>query len=113
MVGSYTLEGQDEKNMDFTCLTIINPAAGWFKMVELPVISQLTEKDGKKYIKWTIDTSSAEVARLFNQQWLSCYARATYLTHDNGSEFKLHFESLCDSFGITSKTVTVKDLQVR
>ena len=98
--------------MDFMCLTIIDPATGWFEMVELPVISQLIEKDRKKSIKWTIDKSSAEVARLFNQQWLSRYPRAKYITYDNGSEFKLHFEVLCNSFGITSKPTTVKNPQV-
>ena len=39
----------------------------WFKMVELPVISQLIEKDENKSVKWTIDKLSDEVARLFNQ----------------------------------------------
>ena len=71
LIGPYILKGQDGKIMDFKCLTIIDPVTGWFEMVELPVISQLIEKDGKKYIEWTIDTSSAEVARLYNQQWLS------------------------------------------
>jgi hypothetical protein len=111
LIGPYTLKGQDGKIMDFMCLTIIDPATGWFEMVELPVISQLIEKDGKKSIKWTIDKSSAEVARLFNQQWLSRYPRAKYITYDNGSEFKLHFEELCKSFGITSKPTTVKNPQ--
>lgn len=108
LIGPYILKDQDGKIMEFIYLTIIDPATGWFKMVELPVISQLIEKDGKKSIKWTIDKSSAEVARLFNQQWLSCYPRAKYITYDNGSEFKLHFEVLYNSFGITSKPTTEK-----
>ena len=54
--------------MGFVFLTITNPATGWFKIVELHVISQLIEKDGKKYIKWAIDKLSDEVARLFNQK---------------------------------------------
>ncbi len=30
---------------------------------------------------------------------------------DNGSEFKLHFERLCDSYGIKRKPTTVKNPQ--
>ena len=58
-----------------------------------------------------IDKSSAEVARLFNRQWLSRYPRAKYITYDNGSEFKLHFEDLCESFNIKRRPTTVKNPQ--
>ena len=34
------------------------------------------------------------------------------LIYDNGSEFKLHFEHLCDSYGINRKPTTVKNPQV-
>ena len=108
LIGPYTTKGRDGKIMDFMCLSIIDLATGWFEMVELPVISQVTEMDGKTSIKWTIDKSSAEVAMLFNQQWLSRYPRAKCITYDNGSEFKLHFEALCNSFRITRKPATVK-----
>ncbi len=30
---------------------------------------------------------------------------------DNGSEFKLHFETLCDSYGIQRKPTTIKNSQ--
>ena len=65
-------------------------------MVELPTISIEIEKDGKKSLKWLIDTSSAEVARLFNQQWLSRYPRAKYINYNNGSKFKFYFEARGD-----------------
>ena len=59
-------------------------------------------KKGKSTEEVVIDKSAAKVARLFNQQWLSCYPRGKYITYDNGSEFKLHFESLCNSFNSIS-----------
>jgi hypothetical protein len=31
--------------------------------------------------------------------------------HDNGSKFKLHFHALCDTYGIKSKTTSVKNPQ--
>jgi len=111
LIGPYTLKGQDGTIMDFMCLTIIDPATGWFEMVELPAIVKKVTKKGKTTLEVVIDKSSAEVARLFNRQWLSRYPRAKYITYDNGSEFKLHFESLCDSFNIKRKPTTVKNPQ--
>ena len=39
LVRSYTLKGKDETEIDFMCLTIIDPASSWFEIeiVELPV----------------------------------------------------------------------------
>ena len=97
--------------MDFMCLTIIDTATRWFEMVELPAIVKTVTKKGKVMGDVGIDKSSSEVARLFKQQWLSPYPRGKYTTYDDGSEFKLHFESLCDSFNNKRKLTTVKKLQ--
>ena len=48
LIGPYTIKGLDGTIMDFMCLTIIDPAIGWFEMIELPAICQLIEKDRKK-----------------------------------------------------------------
>ena len=111
LIGPYTIKGLDGKIMDFMCLTIIDPATGWFEIVELPTILKIEKKLGKVTEKVVIDKSSAEVARLFNRQWLSRYPRAKYITYDNGSEFKLHFEELCDSFNIKRRPTTIKNPQ--
>ena len=57
-------------------------------------------------------TSSDRIAKLVNKTWLCRYPRCQTLIYDNGSEFKLHFECLCDSYGIKRKPTTVKNLQV-
>ena len=44
LISPYTLKGQGEKTMVFMCLTITDPATGWFEMVDLLVISQMVEK---------------------------------------------------------------------
>ena len=43
------------------------------------------------------DKSSDQISRLVNKIRLCRYPRYCYLIYDNGSEFKLHFETLCDS----------------
>ncbi len=40
LIGPYTLKGQDETEIDFMCLTMIDPASSWFKMVVLLVTTE-------------------------------------------------------------------------
>jgi hypothetical protein len=49
------------------------------------------------------------MAKLVNKTWLCRYAWCHHLIFDNESEFKLHFEYLCESYGITRKPTTVKN----
>jgi hypothetical protein len=41
LIGPYTLKGKDGSSVDFICLTMINPATSWFKIVELPTVTEL------------------------------------------------------------------------
>jgi hypothetical protein len=42
LIGPYTLKGKDGSSIDFMCLTMINPATSWFKIVELPTVTEET-----------------------------------------------------------------------
>ncbi len=42
LIGPYTLNGKDGLSIDFMCLAMINPATSWFKIVELPTVTQET-----------------------------------------------------------------------
>ena len=47
MIGPFMLKGKDGTQIEFSCLTMIDPATSWFEMVELPVIQKkVTGKDG-------------------------------------------------------------------
>ncbi len=37
LIGPYTLRGKEGTEIDFMCLTMIDPASSWFETVELPV----------------------------------------------------------------------------
>ncbi len=37
LIGPYTLKGKDITQIDFMCVTMINPATSWFEIVELPI----------------------------------------------------------------------------
>ena len=40
LIGPYTLKGKDKTQIDFMCVTIIDPATSWFEIVELPISQQ-------------------------------------------------------------------------
>jgi hypothetical protein len=42
LIGPYTFKGKDDSSIDFMCLTMINPATSWFKIVILPTVAQET-----------------------------------------------------------------------
>jgi hypothetical protein len=113
LIGPYTLKGKDNSQIDFMALTMIDPASSWFEIAELPVVERLRRQtvNGKELLiaDEIFDKTSERIAKLVNKTWLCRYPRCRHLIYDNGSEFKLHFEYLCDSYGITRKPTTVKN----
>ena len=97
---------------------MIDPASSWFEIVELPVV-ELSPTSKKKTRAETrdktkdayFDKSSSMISTLVNRTWFSRYPRCQHIIYDNGSEFKLHFEALCDSYGIKRKPTSVKNPQ--
>jgi hypothetical protein len=53
--------------------------------------------------------TSEGIAKLVNKIWLCRFSQCCHLIYDNGSEFKLHFDYLCESYGIKRKPTTVKN----
>jgi len=49
------------------------------------------------------------ISALVNKTWFSQYPCCQHVIYDNGSEFKLHFEALCDTYGIKHKPTSVKN----
>jgi hypothetical protein len=92
-------------------LTMIDPASSWFEIAELPIVEQLCRQtvNGKELLiaDEIFDKTSECIAKLVNKTWLCTYPRCQNLIYNSGSEFKLHFDYLCDSFGITRKPTTV------
>ena len=113
LIGPYTLKGKDGTEIDFMCLTMIDPASSWFEMAELPVIEiEKTDSDNKIIeTSETFNKTSQEIARLVNKSWFSRYPRSRKIIYDNGSEFKLHFRNLCDTYGLERKPTTIKNPQ--
>jgi hypothetical protein len=101
---------------------MINPATSWFKIVELPTVAQETTVPPHKGKKVTFakntevaepyfDKSSAQISYLVYKTWFIRYPCCPYIIYNNGSEFKLHFQSLCNTYGIKRKPTSVKNPQ--
>ena len=76
------------------CLTMIDPASSWFKMVELPVMETITaieSKNGTKTHEITKENyfgkTSPMISHLVNKTWFSRYPHCQKIIYDNGSEF--------------------------
>ncbi len=94
---------------------MIDPTSSWFEIAELPAVKQLRWQtvNGKELLiaDEIFNKTSERIAKLVNKTWLCRYPQCRYLICNNGSEFKLHFEYLCESYGITHKPTTVKNPQ--
>ncbi len=115
LIGPNTLKGEDGSSIDCMALTMIDPASSWLEVVELPTISRLMTRtvNGKERTieEEIFDKSSDRISRLVNKICLCRYPRCRYLIYDNGSEFKINFETVCDSIGIKRKPTTIKNPQ--
>ncbi len=111
LIGPYTLKSKDGTIIDFMALTMINPATSRFEVVKLPLVYQLktiTVKGKESSIVEEIfDKTFERIAQLVNKTWLSRYPRCFYIIYDNGSEFKLNFKYLCETYGIKLKPTMI------
>jgi hypothetical protein len=96
-------------------LTMINPATSWFEVLELPLVHRLKTitVNGKEssIVEEIFNKTSEHIARLVNKTWLSRYPRCRYIIYNNGSEFNLNFEYLCETYGIKRMPTTIKNPQ--
>ena len=60
LIGPYTIKAKDHTILDFMCLTMIDPATGWFKIIELPTTKVIFTRDNKEdIVEVILDKSSA------------------------------------------------------
>jgi hypothetical protein len=76
------------KTHSMLALTMIDPATGWFEIVEATIKSATSIQD------------------LFHNTWLARYPRPQFIVFDNGIEFKREFKQMCDNYGIKAKPTT-------
>ncbi len=84
LIGPYTLKDKDKTQIDFMCVTMIDPATSWFEIVEFLVSQKELDipmgtkghQDKDKYIHSKqpyFDKTLATAGRQVNKTWFSHY----------------------------------------
>ena len=90
LIGPYTFKGKDKTQIDFMCITTINPATSWFEIIELPISQHELDipkgtkghKSKEKHIQSKqpyFDKTSATIGGLVNKTWFSRYQHSQYI----------------------------------
>ena len=95
LIGPYKIRRKGKKDLVCRCVTMIDPATGWF---------EIKEYDDKK---------SITVANIAEQEWFCRYPWPTQITYDRGSEFigKDFQKMIKEEYGVTRKPITVQNPQ--
>ncbi len=95
LIGPYTIKRKQKPSLICKCVTMIDPATGWFE------IHQYNDKQ------------SVTIANIVEQEWFSRYPWPTQVTFDRGSEFMGNeFRNmLSNDYGIKKKPITVRNPQ--
>jgi hypothetical protein len=89
LVGPFTIR-TPAKTHSLLALTIIDPATGWFEIVE------------------ATNKSATSIQNLFHNIWLARYPQPQFIVFDNGGKFKREFHQMCNqnNYGIKVKPTT-------
>ena len=95
LIGPYTIRRKGKDPLICKCVTMIDPATGWF---------EIHQYDDKK---------SITVANIAEQEWFCRYPWPTQITFDRGSEFiGQDFQKMIkEDYGIKDKPITVRNPQ--
>ena len=69
LIGPYTIHREAKDSLQLKCLTMIDPATGWFERHEYS------------------DKRAGTIANLVEQQWLTRYPLPSLITNEKGKEF--------------------------
>ena len=93
LVGPYSF-GKKENLVELHCLTMIDPATGWFEIIEIP------------------NRKADHVVNYLEFAWLTRYPWPTEIIMDRGSEFAAEVsDTIRNEYGITRKLITTRNPQ--
>ena len=93
LIGPYKF-GSDKKEVVLHCMTMIDPATGWFEIVQVP------------------NKQADEIINLLEFTWLTRYPWPTEVVMDRGKEFAREVrDTLIDEYGVIRKLITTRNPQ--
>ena len=95
MIGPYTIKRRGKPDLVLWCVTMIDPATGWFEIQQVP------------------GTKRADVvANIVEQTWLTRYPWPQIVTFDRGTEFMAEFSAmLVNDYGVKRRPITKRNPQ--
>ena len=95
LIGPYKIRRKGQPDLVCKCITMIDPASGWFKIHQYG------------------DKQSVTIANIAEQEWFLRYPWPTQVTFDRGSEFIGHdFKHIIlHDYGVKAKPITVRNPQ--
>ena len=94
LIGPYVINRKGKPRLTCQCLTMIDPATGWFE------------------IHPREDKTAITAANIVEQQWLSRYPWPTQITFDRGREFLgQEFQNMTEDYGLVCKPITTQNPQ--
>jgi transposase InsO family protein len=86
-------ETVSKKDCEMGCVTMIDPATGWFEIAEVP------------------DYKAFTVMKAAEKTWLTRYPWPSIIQFDHGSKFKEAFTDLVETYQLIPKHSSAKNLQ--
>jgi hypothetical protein len=94
LIGPYTIKRKGKRKLTLWCVTMIDPATGWFEMKEIPNKEAIT------------------IANIVEQTWFMRYPWPTQIIFDRGKEFMGEFTKMVkNDYGIKRKPITTRNPQ--
>ena len=95
LIGPYKIRCKDNSMLKCQCVTMVDPATGWFEVHEYG------------------DKRAITVANIVEQQWLTRYPRPDLITYDKGPEFMgVEFRNMVEQeYSIKTKPITTRNPQ--
>ena len=89
LIGPYHIKQKGKKELKLWCITMIDPATGWFEMKEIP------------------NKEPGTIANLVEQTWLTRYPWPQTIVYDKGREFMAEFAQMCiKEYGLKKRGIT-------
>ena len=94
LIGPYTIKKRNKKEWKLHALTMIDPATGWFEIVQIP------------------NKRADEIANLLEQTWLARYPWPQHVICDRGREFMAELQDILTmDYGIRVNRTTTRNPQ--
>ena len=94
LIGTYTIPQKGENPLKLWCLTMIDPATGWFKMAQIP------------------NKAAAEIADITEKTWFTGYPLPQQIVFDRGNKCMAKFSKMChNDYGLKRKSITTRNPQ--